>query len=276
MGRMLYRALFIIFSIHNAHLAAADGAASADDIFSKVISCRHATSGYATDDIDFSEIYSSTALGTKGPLKVTQIHTYNPALHPVAAFKIPKERSVLPDFLADYRERSFELFVVIDRPVYDATQPQCLRPHYVTFPAATTTSNISEVKQVFVHDGSAVKMTGTAGVHVHNNVCSPSNMHMPWLDLSDEKKTYDITSAVQLTPASYAITFHYVPTQSTYDGIIDLLTREDKPIETVKDLLSKVLLLSVAEAAEDDAAVERASASMGKILALFGGDSSAL
>jgi hypothetical protein len=274
MNKQLFVLLCFALSISHTKAASVAEEEVIPSILGKSITCIHPTSGYATDDIGASEIYSNNALGVKGPLQVTQIHTYDPALHPVVAFRIAKEQSVLPDFLAAYRDKNFHVSVVIDRPVYDAAQQQCLRPHYVAYPTATTTSNISQTKQILVHDGTAVKMTGSHNVHVHDNVCSPSNMHMAWLDLSDDNRAYTMMSVVETGSEECAITFHYVPTKQTYEGMMALLTQEESPIATVKDLLSKVLLLSITDATDEGADV--ACGSMSKILGLFGKDLTSL
>lgn len=193
-----YRRLFffLFLSLPIFKLAAADGgcAASETSCFeeapcsegwrSKPLEVKPDGS-IASHEILNSAVYSDKA--GVGPLEVIHYHPYNPTMpHKVIALKLSNASHLMPESFRSSLSPSTEYFFVIDRPLVFDKEKILLRPHYWMYRGLAGKFNKNERAVVNVIEDDKPVLSGIFPVHVHDYVCSPSNMPLPSLKLGED------------------------------------------------------------------------------------------
>jgi hypothetical protein len=184
-------------------------------------------SNLSTKDIGTSYIYPESK-----PLNIVLIHHYNPSLTPSIALRT---KQPINSPLGSYQES----YLVINRPLSDQGQSLLLRPHYwLTRNQQGGNLNINVQAKVMNLSGNTL-LDGNHNVHVHDHICSPSNMP---LNLSLEPGSSHLLYSLVNQEVS---TCHWIPTEHQWEKIWEMEFQENKS-STIEEFLSK-LIISIPE-----------------------------
>lgn len=165
----------------------------------------------ASPEIGNSSVYSDKA--GVGPLEVVHYHPYNPTMpHKVIALKLNDVSHLMPESFRSSLSPSTEYFFVIDRPLAFDGEKILLRPHYWMYRGLTGPFNKNETATVNIFEEEKQLLAGSFSAHVHDYVCSPSNMPLPTLKLGEgvPEESHMLYSLVT-TGARQAATVHWIP-----------------------------------------------------------------